>query len=65
MTWRVIKTLSCGCELAELLTVSGPAYVTDLRPVARCVYHLCRKCGDVPSADSEPDRLCNGCMEDA
>ncbi len=64
MTWAVIDRLPCGCELIEQ---TQPAYDTFgtqcVRSLARCTVHLCRVCGAVPLADSEPDRLCEGCYE--
>lgn len=57
--WQVIATLACGCELIHL---EGRADAHE-RHTGPCVYHLCRKCGSIPAADSEPDRLCFACME--
>lgn len=64
MGWNVTETLDCGCELIVLGEVPTPRQRSSLRPVAPCVYHLCRKCGAVPLADSEPDRLCPDCWDD-
>lgn len=55
MVRPTIATLDCGCELID---IEG---VTFERVTGPCVYHCCRKCGAVPLADSEPDRLCESC----
>lgn len=54
--WRVVATRACGCEIIEQ---DGQ---TSNRPTSPCVYHLCRVCGGVPLADSEPDELCEACF---
>ena len=57
MSWKVIATRRCGCEIIEL-----DGDVSE-RATGPCAYHLCRLCGDVPLADSEPDALCEGCYQ--
>ena len=72
MTWRVVAALACGCELITLQEQSARAVnvgnagssSASVRSCGRCIYHLCRKCGQIPLADSEPDRLCNDCYEE-
>lgn len=64
MSWNVIATRKCGCEIIEL---DNPALSNhgeiSLRSVGPCVYHLCRLCGSVPLSDSEPDCLCDNCYQ--
>lgn len=58
MSWNVIATRKCGCEIIEL---DG---VVSERSTGPCVYHMCRICGAVPLADSEPDSLCDNCYQE-
>jgi hypothetical protein len=62
MTWHVIATRKCGCEIAQLDNPAMPNHgEVSERATGPCAYHLCRVCGGVPLADSEPDCLCNDC----
>jgi len=62
MAWRDITVLPCGCKLQQLYAPSDEMHhQVCVHPVGSCTTHLCRVCGDVPLADAEPDRLCQGC----
>jgi hypothetical protein len=60
VNWQLVDTLDCGCEVIEIDDMFGPE--RSVRPTSNCVSHMCRKCGAVPAADAEPDRLCFDCM---
>jgi hypothetical protein len=63
-TWlNVLDPLPCGCQRAICLAPGWQYMETCLRPTGSCTEHLCRVCGNVPLADSEPDRLCPECFE--